>query len=63
VNKEDSVFVIGKSRDKLVLMATMACGPGVSLLTYDPATNTSTVLLGPPVNGGGVQSARIYPDP
>jgi hypothetical protein len=63
VNKEDSVFVIGKSGDKLVLMATMACGPGVSLLTYDPAANRSTVLLGPPVNGGGVQSAHIYPDP
>jgi hypothetical protein len=63
VNKQDSVFVIGTSGDKLVLKATMACGPGVSLLTYDPATNTPTVLLGPPVNGGGVQSAHIHPDP
>jgi hypothetical protein len=28
----------------------------------DPAANTSTVLLGPPVNGGGVTDALLYPD-
>jgi TolB protein len=30
------------------------------MLTYDPAANTSTVLLGPPINGGGVTDARLY---
>jgi TolB protein len=55
------VFVKGVSADKLVLQATMACGSGVSLLTYDPAANTSAVLLGPPVNGGGVIDAVLYP--
>jgi Tol biopolymer transport system component len=32
-----------------------------SLLRYDPASNTSTMLLGPPVNGGAVIGARPYP--
>jgi hypothetical protein len=63
VDKDDSVFLIGTSGAKLVLMATLACGAGVSLLTYDPPANRTTVLLGPPVNGGGVRSAVAYPDP
>jgi hypothetical protein len=32
-----------------------------SLIDYNPAAGTSTVLLGPPVNGGGVISAKPYP--
>jgi hypothetical protein len=63
VDEDRSVFVTGASADKLVLRATMACGSGVSVLTYDPVANTSTVLLGPPVNGGGVQNAILYPGP
>ncbi len=63
VDSGRSVFVIGATADKLVLRATMACGGGTSLLTYDPAANTSTVLLGPPVNGGGVQRVVLYPTP
>jgi TolB protein len=30
-------------------------------LDYDPAAGTSTVLLGPSVNGGGVIAALPYP--
>ena len=31
-------------------------------MTYDPAANTSTVLLGPPITkGGGVKGVRLYP--
>jgi TolB protein len=41
----------------------MACGSGVSVLWFDPAANTSTVVLGPPLNGGGVIDALMYPDP
>ena len=37
-----------------------SCGTGQSLFDYDPAAGTSTVLLGPPVNGGGVISALPY---
>jgi hypothetical protein len=56
-----SVHVTGATADELVLQARAGCGRGTSLLTYDPAANTSTVLLGPPVNGGGVQHAIVYP--
>ena len=36
-------------------------GTGQSLLEYNPAAGTSTVLLGPPVNGGGVIDVVSYP--
>jgi TolB protein len=58
---EIGVLVTGATADKLVLRATMGCGGITSLLTYDPAANTSTVLLGPPVNGGAVIDAIVYP--
>jgi TolB protein len=56
----DSVLVNGVTGDKLVLVATAGCGPGTSLLAYDPATNTYTTLLGPTVNGGSVTQAIVY---
>jgi TolB protein len=40
----------------------VGCSGTTSLLTYDPAANTSTVLLGPPVNGGGVTDTLLYRD-
>jgi hypothetical protein len=58
----DSVVVAGVAADKLVLLGKVGCGGTTSLVTYDPAANTSTVLLGPPVNGGGVTDALPYPD-
>jgi TolB protein len=58
----DSVDVLGAAGDKLLLKAYLGCGGGNSLLTYDPAADTSTVLLGPPVNGGGVTDALRFPD-
>jgi TolB protein len=63
VGNQDSVLVVGTSGDnaKLIIKAVMECGPGTSLLTYDPAANTSTVLLGPPVKGGSVITALPYP--
>jgi len=63
VDKNGSVVVSGVTGDKLVLEAIVDCGLGNSVLTYDPAANTSTVLLGPPVNGGNVHTAILYPDP
>lgn len=57
----DSIELIGVTGDKLLLSAKVGCGGTTSLLTYDPAANTSTVLLGPPINGGGVTDARLYP--
>ncbi len=60
---EGSVGVVGVSADgnHLNLQARVSCGPGQSLLDYDPATNTSTVLVGPPINGGGVANVLAYP--
>jgi TolB protein len=60
VTDSGHVSVVGATADTLVLRAHMGCGAGISLLTYNPAANTSTVLLGPPVNGGGVQNAILY---
>jgi len=57
-----SVFVIGATDDKLMLQGHMDCGGGTALVSYDPAANTSTVLLGPPINGGGVTEAILYPE-
>lgn len=57
----DSVLVDGVSGDKLILVAKAGCGPGTSLLAYDPAANTYTTLLGPTVNGGSVAGAVVYP--
>ena len=55
-----SIQVIGADGAGLDLEAQAACGGGQSLLRYDPASNTSTVLLGPPVNGGGVIDAMPF---
>jgi hypothetical protein len=61
VDSNSSVVVTGATADKLVLQAKMGCGSGISPLTYDPAANTSTVLVGPPVNGGGVHRPSSTP--
>jgi hypothetical protein len=58
----ESIELVGVTGDKLLLSAKVGCGGTTSLLTYDPAANTSTVLLGPPINGGGVTDALLYPD-
>jgi hypothetical protein len=57
-----SVGLAGVIGDKLALVAEVGCGGGESLIAYDPAANTSTVLLGPPAIGGGVDQVRPYPD-
>jgi TolB protein len=55
-----SVFVTGAAGDKLLLQGHVDCGGGTALVSYDPAANTSTVLLGPPVNGGAVTEAILF---
>jgi hypothetical protein len=57
----ENIGVAGVTGDTLLLLAQVGCSGTTSLLTYDPAANTSTVLLGPPVNGGGVSEALLYP--
>ena len=56
-----SVIVAGVNGSDLDLQATASCGGGQSLLDYNPGTNTSTALLGPPLNGGGVIKAVAFP--
>jgi hypothetical protein len=60
VNDAKSIEVIGVDGDALDLQAQAACGGGQSLLRFDPAADTTTVLLGPPVNGGGVIDVVPY---
>lgn len=57
----DSVVVVGTHGGDLELKTRAGCGSGQSLIDYNPTAGTSTVLLGPPVNGGGVISAVPYP--
>ena len=59
-NTEGSVGVLGANGGHLYLRAKAGCGGGQALIDYDPAANTSSVLLGGPLNGGGVDDARLY---
>jgi hypothetical protein len=61
VTSGDSQFILGANGAKLAVHATLACSSGQSLLWYDTSTNTTTVVLGPTVNGGSVPSALAYP--
>jgi hypothetical protein len=56
-----SIRVIGPHGGHLTVQGRASCGGGQALFDYDPAANTSTVLLGPPLNGGGVIAALPYP--
>jgi hypothetical protein len=58
---DGSIRVIGVNGGDLTLKASGACGPGEALVDYHPAANTSTVLLGPSVNGGGVVDVVPFP--
>jgi hypothetical protein len=49
------------TRHSLIAPIGALCGDGESLVDYDPTAGTSTVLLGPTVNGGGVRDALPYP--
>jgi hypothetical protein len=62
VDSGHSVIVVGVNGGDLDLHATASCGGGQSLFDYNPSAGTSTVLLGPPVNGGGVIDAVPYPE-
>jgi TolB protein len=61
VDDHRSVDVLGVYHGHFELRASLSCGGGEALVDYDPAAGTSTVLLGPTVNGGGVIDALSYP--
>jgi TolB protein len=56
-----SVFVEGATSTELLLHATLSCGNGESLFWFNPVKNTETVVLGPPLNPGGVIDVFAYP--
>ncbi|MBB3753101.1 TolB protein [Mycolicibacterium sp. BK634] len=57
----ENVFVAGAANDRLLVRGQVGCSGSNSLVSYDPAANTATVLLGPPINGGAVSNAMLYP--
>jgi TolB protein len=61
VDPHSSIRVIGPNDGHLVVQGRASCGGGQTLFDYDPAANASTVLLGPPLNAGGVIAALPYP--
>lgn len=58
----DDVIVAGTADDRLLVRGQVGCGPTNSLVSYDPSADSATVLLGPPVNGGGVSQVMLYPN-
>jgi hypothetical protein len=58
--KGGTIEVVGVNGDSLRLQAKAACGGGISLVDYNPSTNTTMTLLGSPLNGGGVISAVAF---
>jgi TolB protein len=62
-NNGASQFIRGTYGDLLAIQAEIPCGPGETLVWFNPADHTSNLILGPPLNGGGVIDALVYPDP
>jgi hypothetical protein len=61
VDDHKSINVLGVYHGHLELQAALSCGNGEALVDYDPTAGTSTVLLGPTVNGGSIVNAMVYP--
>ena len=57
----NSVHVVGASSTALAISASVACHGGASLLWYTPSTNSSRVVLGPPVTGGEIGTSVAFP--
>lgn len=65
MNNSHNIYTLGAYGNRLALQATVSCdgssyGPGPSLMWFDPAADTTTVVLGPPLNGGTVVGAILY---
>ena len=62
LDPQRSNYVVGVDGGNLDLVGmTAGCGDSQSLVDYDPSAGTTTVLLGPPLNGGAVIDALPYP--
>jgi hypothetical protein len=58
----DSQLVLGTVGEQIGLYTTIGCGPGLSLLWYDPQTSQTNVVLGPGLNAGSVTGAILFGD-
>ncbi|HXX89381.1 MAG TPA: hypothetical protein VEI83_04045 [Acidimicrobiales bacterium] len=63
VDNSGTVLVVGAHDELLAIQAKLACGGGVALVWYNPTINTTNLILGPPLNGGGVANAILFRDP
>jgi hypothetical protein len=64
VDSGDGQVVLGTNSGLIGLQTTGSCGgPGLSALWFDPSTGTSSVVLGPPLNGGSVLDAVAFQEP
>jgi TolB protein len=69
VNPDYATDVLGSYGNSLEVFASLSCDsspamrdhPTTSLMWFNPATNVTTQLLGPTVNGGWVDDAVAYP--
>jgi hypothetical protein len=61
-SSHNSIHVVGATNTGLAVTATIACRGGASLLWYLPASNSSRIVLGPPVTGGGVGVSLAFPE-
>jgi TolB protein len=58
----DSQFVLGTVGEQIGLQTSISCGPGLSLLWFNPQTAQVNVVLGPGMNGGSVSAAILFGD-
>jgi TolB protein len=57
----DETAALGATKSELLIMSTVGCGPGQSILWYNPQRGRSVIVLGSPLNGGSVVSALVNP--
>ena len=60
VSARDSVVALGVDGNQLALHITQACGAGMAVAWFTPASNTTDIVLGPGLNGGNVLSAVLF---
>jgi TolB protein len=52
---------VGASDGSLAFIKAIYCGGSISVLWFNPAADTSRVVLGPPLMSGGITGAILFP--
>lgn len=60
MDNTSSIYIIGSDGNRLAIIGSYPCAGGPVLAWYDTSNNTTTPLLGGPVNGGSALSAVLY---